>query len=377
MEQIEIFIAGDLVPSFRTIELFKNQKSILLFGDLLPIIEKSDWSIVNLECPVKHETETPILKSGPTLRTSIETLILLKKVGFKMLTLANNHFYDHGQAGVIETINGCKSNLLEYVGGGTSLEEANATKYVVIKGRKFAFVNLCENEFSIATNMHGGSHALNPVLNYYKIKNAKENADVVVVIVHGGHEGYQYPTLRMKQTYRFFIDAGADCVINHHQHCYSGFEKYNNKLIFYGLGNFCFDWKGKRDSIWNEGYAVKLIFTKNEIQYKLYPYEQCNNYPGVQLKNDTNAFKYGKNIDEINNVIHNDELISSEFHRLAESHKQLNNSLFEPYQTTIFRKLFNHGLLPSFFNNSQKINLINKFRCESHRDIFIDNLKTE
>ena len=27
--------------------------------------------------------------------------------------------------------------------------------------------------------------------------------------------------------YRFFIDASADAVINHHQHCYSGYEEYH------------------------------------------------------------------------------------------------------------------------------------------------------
>ena len=42
----------------------------------------------------------------------------------------------------------------------------------------------------------------------------------------------------MKETYRFFVDCGADAVINHHQHCYSGYEYYKDKFICYGLGNF-------------------------------------------------------------------------------------------------------------------------------------------
>lgn len=43
----------------------------------------------------------------------------------------------------------------------------------------------------------------------------------------------------MQEIYRFFVDIGADAVINHHQHCYSGYEVYKEKPIFYGLGNFC------------------------------------------------------------------------------------------------------------------------------------------
>lgn len=85
------------------------------------------------------------------------------------------------------------------------------------------------------------------------------------MIVHGGVEHHQYPTKRMVQTYRFFVDAGADAVINHHQHCPCGYEIYNGKPIYYGLGNFCFDWDGKRDSMWNVGYMVALNVDRNII----------------------------------------------------------------------------------------------------------------
>ena len=80
-----------------------------------------------------------------------------------------------------------------------------------------------------------------PIQQFYKIQEAKENADYVLVIVHGGIEHYQLPTSRMIETYRFFIDAGADAVVNHHQHCYSGYERYKSKPIIYGLGNLLFD----------------------------------------------------------------------------------------------------------------------------------------
>ena len=51
------------------------------------------------------------------------------------------------------------------------------------------------------------------------VEEAKKKADFVLVIVHGGSEHFQLPTPRMQATYRFFVDAGADAVVNHHQHC--------------------------------------------------------------------------------------------------------------------------------------------------------------
>ena len=44
----------------------------------------------------------------------------------------------------------------------------------------------------------------------------------------------------------FFVDSGANIVVGHHTHCYSGYEEYNKGLIFYSLGNFLFDWKNLR-----------------------------------------------------------------------------------------------------------------------------------
>lgn len=90
----------------------------------------------------------------------------------------------------------------------------------------------------------------------------------------------------MQETYRFFIDTGADAVVNHHQHCYSGYEIYHDKPICYGLGNFCFDEDGRRECFWNEGYLVKLDFVNENIDFELIPYTQCNETASVILVQD-------------------------------------------------------------------------------------------
>lgn len=52
-----------------------------------------------------------------------------------------------------------------------------------------------------------------------------------------------------------------------HKHCYSGYEIYNEKPIFYGLGNLLFDRTNGLNSNLNEGYIVNLSFKKDEIEY--------------------------------------------------------------------------------------------------------------
>ena len=147
--------------------------------------------------------------------------------------------------------------------------------------------------------------SLNPISQYYAIKQAREKADYVIVIVHGGHEHYQLPSTRMQETYRFFVDSGADAVVNHHQHCYSGYEFYENKPIIYGLGNFCFDNERKMPTTWYEGYAVQLIFSQNKIDIQLHPYVQCQD--DLSVKFLTNQEKFDKQIRALNSIILDDD----------------------------------------------------------------------
>ena len=88
----------------------------------------------------------------------------------------------------------------------------------------------------------------------------------------------------MQKWYRHFVDMGADAVVNHHQHCISGYEIYQEKPIFYGLGNFCFDsFREQPVSQWNYGYAVKLTVDK-KISVDLIPYTQFAEQPKLNLR---------------------------------------------------------------------------------------------
>ena len=270
---MKILIAGDFCPQNRVSQQIDKENYELVLGQVREVTTKADYSIVNFECPVTKGGEKPIMKQGPNLQCSSKGIEAVKWAGFDCVTLANNHFRDYGDEGVKNTIDVCMEIGIDAVGGGENLMEASAILYKQIGDHTLAIINCCEHEFSIATETQGGANPLNPIQQYYSIKEAKEKADYVLVIVHGGHEHWQLPSPRMQETYRFFVDAGADAVVNHHQHCYSGFEVYNNKPIFYGLGNFCFDWPERNSEKWNHGYMVCLDLNKT-IGFKIIPYKQ-------------------------------------------------------------------------------------------------------
>lgn len=75
------------------------------------------------------------------------------------------------------------------------------------------------------------------------VKEARENADIVLVSIHS-HEIVDADPVIPAQFYRecchACIDAGADAILGHGPHELRGVEMYNEKPIFYSLGNFIF-----------------------------------------------------------------------------------------------------------------------------------------
>lgn len=365
-----ILIAGDFCPQFRVSRLFEQHDYASVLGSVKPIIEKADYSIVNFECPVCYGGEKPIIKCGPNLQCSGTGIEALKWAGFNCVTLANNHFLDYGKDGVKNTINTCREYGVDYVGGNMSIQEASQILYKDISGKVLAIINCCEHEFSIATEKTAGSNPLNPIRQYYAIKDAKKNADYVIVIVHGGNEYYQLPSPRMQDTYRFFIDAGADAVVNHHQHCYSGYEVYNGKPIFYGLGNFCFDWKGKSNCSWNEGYMVSIEFGV-QTEFEIHPYFQCNATPQVTLSKD---YRFYEIIYELNKIISDKEKLRRSYEGYIKENSGL-QAVFSPYTNRVLSLLCSHKILPSFVTHKKKRLMLAYIQCESHLPKVIHFLK--
>lgn len=361
---MKILIAGDYCPQNRILNLIQNKEYSYIFPGIKDIIQECDLSIVNLEAPILNEKTSPIDKCGPNLQCPQEAIEALNYIGFNLVTLANNHIYDYGEKGLISTLETLNKQHINYVGGGRNIKEASTTFYKEIKNECIAIINCCEHEFSIATHSTGGAHPLDPINLYNKIKEARKKADFVLVIIHGGHELYQLPSPRMVETYHFLIDVGADAIVNHHQHCFSGYELYKGKPIYYGLGNFCFDNK-QTNSIWNEGYMLQIVFQKGLIKTQIIPYTQCAEEPCIKLLPPA---YYDNKINELNKIITNKTLLFQETNKYYHSSINKIYNILNPIQNKYLRKLQNRKLFPSFICNKWLIILENYILCESHKD---------
>jgi len=362
---MNVVVAGDFYPDGDAKLLIERREYKAVLDDIAPIIKQVDYAIVNYESPVTLGKYEPIAKCGPNLSSTEQGVEAIKWTGFDMATLANNHTYDFGTKGLMDTIKTCNKYGIDTVGVGRNLIEAAKVFYKEINGSTLAIINCCEHEFSIARDNKPGAFPLNPILQYYQIKEARKKADYVLMIVHGGHEHFQSPSPRMVETYRFFVDIGVDAVVNHHQHCHSGYEVYKGKPIFYGLGNFCFEKKNFINANWNYGFLVQLSFNKDGVSFALHPYSQCNGDHKVQPLANREAFD--EQIKTLNSIINNTEKLDKAVDSYYASCDKGMSLGFQPYNTRLTKGLYMRGLLPSLIKGKLCV-MRNMIDCESHRD---------
>ena len=96
------------------------------------------------------------------------------------------------------------------------------------------------------------------------IKTARNvcHADLVIPMLHWGHDRCKAPEKWQKALARKMIDAGADAVIGAHPHVIQTFDVYHGKPIIYSLGNFVFDYYPGDPPIWY-GWVAELTFPKS------------------------------------------------------------------------------------------------------------------
>src|SRR5690554_4433550 len=360
---MKILITGDLVIN----KTFLNDN---ISPEVINLFQSSDYNIVNLEAPVT-ESNLKILKTRPHLKSEKEsTLEILKALNINLCTLANNHVLDYDEQGVLDTINFCKENNIQTVGAGNNLEEASKTLYFDSAEGKIAIVNFAENEWSSATEKTAGANPMDIIDNAKQIKEAKQSADYVFVIVHGGHEYYNLPSPRMQKQYRFYAEQGADIVIGHHTHCISGNEVYNGVPIYYSLGNFLFTSKSIRED-WYLGVVLEAEIKNGNITSQLHPVKQEKESFELSLFNGVEKHKVLNRITEYNIIIADSTKLKNEWDKYVESKYVTYLNYLSPtsfirnyYIKALFNKL---GL--RMLNKNAMAYTLNLMRCEAHSDL--------
>ena len=157
----------------------------------------------------------------------------------------------------------------------------------------------------------------------------------------------------------------------------SGYEKYNDGLIFYGIGNFVFDNPNYMNHEWNHGYAVELDIMDDKLDYRLIPYKQCNEKTGIVLLNSEENLNFEKKISLLNKAISDDETLEKELNIFAKKTEKLYLYHLQPYSNRILKGLFRRGFIPSLYKDNNYRLFLNIIRCESHLEVLKKVLKNK
>jgi poly-gamma-glutamate synthesis protein (capsule biosynthesis protein) len=218
------------------------------FADTLPILQEADLLLGNLEGAVTRRG-TPAEKSY-TFRFPPEVLSPLGRVGFDYVSLTNNHAYDYGEPGFLDTLDNLSRSEIATSGAGRSLEEARRSWDTTVRGQPVHVLSLGaypreRNGFdglrqaSARDDRAGILWATDQLI--ADLPELLSGAGFTIVMVHGGQEWAERPTEGQRRLYRQLANAGADLVVGSHPHVVQGLEGYRGSLIAYSLGNFLFN----------------------------------------------------------------------------------------------------------------------------------------
>lgn len=206
-----------------------------------PYFENDDLTIVNFEGTLTErgtrQDKTFAFKGNPKYTQ------VLTEGSVEAVTLANNHSRDYGDVSFDDT----KKYIEE--AGIVWFENLN-TKVIDVKGVKVGLVGLYALNGTAEDNLPKAMEQVK-----------SDGAELIVVQVHWGIEGDNYPQDSQINLAHNAIDMGADLVIGHHPHVLQGMEVYKDRVIAYSLGNFCFGGnqnpRDKDTMIYQQTFTVK------------------------------------------------------------------------------------------------------------------------
>lgn len=276
---VNISFVGDisLADNFDIIPYYDSRNEGIfgiLSTEVVDRMKSSDIMIANNEFAVTNGDNK--INKLYNFKAKPERLDIYKEMGVDLVSLANNHVYDYGEDGLLDTIKYLNEHDIPNIGAGKNIDEATKPYYFIAGGYKFSFISASRAEKNVVTpsaenNKPGIFWCYNPELLIETIKKEKEVSDFVILLIHWGREdSHELEEVQM-ETGKLYIDAGADIVIGSHAHMLQGFEFYNNKLIAYNLGDFIFNRETK-----DTGMLSVYINAIRDIKYEFIPCEQDN-----------------------------------------------------------------------------------------------------
>ena len=244
----------------------------LLSDDVRSFLSSGNHLIVNVEGPLYERKEEAATSGVLSLVHSMNPKVgdFLEGIGADIWNICNNHIMDAGAEGINATLENAASHNALTLGAGKNEEEAR--KPIILN--EAGGIGLIGVGYQRACRKAGtdtpGCYSWSDLDEIEKsIKEIKKTCRWCIIVAHAGEEFTALPSPYTRDRYLKYLEMGADIIVAHHPHVPMNYELFENKAIFYSLGNFIFDTDYQRSQFNTEyGLFIKLLLNENDFSFE-------------------------------------------------------------------------------------------------------------
>jgi poly-gamma-glutamate capsule biosynthesis protein CapA/YwtB (metallophosphatase superfamily) len=236
---VTLAFAGDVHFTERTANRLGVDPAL---GPMSATLSAADFAMVNLESAITTRGVPQAKKYH--FRTTPAALGALQRSGIDAVTMANNHAVDYGPQGLADSLAAQAASPIPVLGIGADATAAYRPYVTTVNGVRLAVVaasqvqDLTNQNFRAGPGSPGIASALDRPRLLKAVRDAKRQADVVVVYLHWGTEGQNCPGPEQKSIAADLSAAGATAVVGTHAHVMLGSGMLGPTYVAYGFGNF-------------------------------------------------------------------------------------------------------------------------------------------
>lgn len=252
---LSLVMAGDALlhaPVYNDAQRLESSKVVYdfapMFAPIAPLVARYDLAFYNQET-ILGGVELG-LSSYPSFNSPQEFGDCMLKLGFNLISLANNHTLDKGEKGVRTMLEYWhrqeKERAIAIAGSYVSQEDRAKPRIYEKNGISYALL-----AYTYGTNGIPIPKGKEYLVNVYTkemlaqdIKALRDKVDLLLVSMHWGIEYDFTPSKEQRELAAFLASLGVDIVIGNHPHVIQPIEKIGNMLVIYSHGNLISAQKG-------------------------------------------------------------------------------------------------------------------------------------
>ncbi len=240
---VEIIKTGTTVAGGPGWQLCENSKGILSYpiDEVKETMENADISMISNESSFVEGCSQP---AGTTAFCGKPTYIQnLLDMGIDIVSLTGNHMNDYGRDYFSNTMQTYLENDILYFASGENSNKAWEPLIIETTAGTIAFLgyNRMGPDGIIATDVLAGTAYYDQEIFLQTLNEIVDTVDIIWLDTHLWPEYGISPSEEQIALTQEAIDNSVDIVTGVSSHEVQGITFYNDKPVFYGLGNFLFD----------------------------------------------------------------------------------------------------------------------------------------